>query len=234
EHAPRAETPSPCDMILIAASNGHLLITSEPDCEQDRLAQLVHGLSQLRGREIVERTRGQVPDVHVPGAQAKQRQLLGAAARSTLVLDLGDDDTRLASTFVTAVFSPRYRIRVIVLARDVTVADRVLGEYTRRLQHIWLPPVGNRPDEVDRRLDRLFMERGSALRVSQMLPEDQNALRTHDWPGNFASLRKAADILVAIHRLGSVPKAASALQMAPSTLYYWFNETIGLSLPPRG
>jgi hypothetical protein len=226
EHAPRGETPSPCDMILVSVSNGHLVITSEADCEQVRLARIVHGLSQLRSRRIVE------PE-QVPAVPGEQRDLVKEAARSTLVLDLGDDDTRLPSNFVTAMFSPRNRVRVIVLAGGLTVADRALGEYARRLQHIWLPPVATRPDEVDRRLDRLFMERHSTLRVSQMLPEDQSALRANDWPDNFASLRKAADILAAVKRLGSLPKAATELEMASSSLYYWYSKTMGLTLPSQ-
>jgi hypothetical protein len=224
EHVPRGETPSPCDMILVALSNGHLLITSDPECEQARLARIVHGLSQLRARRIIERK-------HVPATAAKQRELIEAASGSTLVLDLGEDDTRLPSNFVTAAFSPRFRIRVIVLARGVTIADKALGEYKRRLQHIWLPPVASRPDEVDRRLDRRFKERRSSLRVSQMPPEDQSALRAHAWPDNFASLHKAAEILVTVHRLGSLPKAAAALKMPSSTLYHWYRKTVGLTLP---
>jgi hypothetical protein len=225
-HVLRGETPSPCDMILAAVSNGDLLITSEPHCEQARLAQIVHGLSKVRSRRIVECDR-------VPVDRAKQLELVEAAARSTLVLDLGDDDTRLPSNFVTTVFSSKYRVRVIALARGVAVADEALGEYARRLQHVWLPPVANRPEEVDRRLNRMFMERHSALRVSMMPPEDQSALRAHGWPDNFASLRKAADILAAISRLGSLPKAAHELKISPSTLYHWYSKTMGLTLPPR-
>ena len=227
-HVLRGETPSPGDMILAAVNNGHILITSEPHREQARLAQIIHELSNARARPIVECNGDRVP-----ADPAKQLELVEKAERSTLVLNLGDDDTRLPSNFVTTVFSSKYRVRVIVLARSVTVADKALGEYARRLQYVWLPPVANRPEEIDRLLDRMFVERNSLLRVANMPPEDQSALRAYGWPDDFESLREAADILAAIHRLGSVPKAARELKIAPSTLYHWYVERLGLTLPPR-
>jgi hypothetical protein len=227
-HVLRGETPSPGDMILAAVNNGHILITSEPHREQARLAQIIHGLSKARARPIIECNSDQVP-----ADPAKQLELVEKAARSTLVLNLGDDDTRLASNFVTTVFASKYRVRVIVLTRGVAVANKALGEYARRLQYVWLPPISNRPEEIDRLLDRMFVERNSSLRVSNMPPDDQSALRAYGWPDDFASLREAADILAAINRLGSLPKAARELKIAPSTLYHWYVEKLGLALPPR-
>jgi hypothetical protein len=87
-------------MILAAVHGAHLLITSEPDCGQHDLARIVHAISRLRSRPIVELDR-------VPVDRAKQLALVRRrAARSTLVLDLGDDDVRLPSSFLAMVFSP--------------------------------------------------------------------------------------------------------------------------------
>jgi DNA-binding NtrC family response regulator len=95
---------------------------------------------------------------------------------------------------------------VIALARSLAVADQALGErHARQLQHIWLPPIASRPEAVDRLLDRRFVERSSPLRMSRMTPDNQRALRAYRWPGNFASLREAADRLV----LGARPARPS-------------------------
>jgi Inner membrane component of T3SS, cytoplasmic domain len=224
-YALRGETPSPSDMIRAAVHGIHLLITSEPDCGQDRLARIVHSISRCRSRQIVELDQ-------VPVDRAHQLELIRRrAARSTLVLDLGDNDTRLPSNFITTVFSSRFQVRVIALARSLEVADEALGERARQMQHIWVPPIVNRPEAVDRLLDRMFVERGSPLRVAGMTPDNQRALRGHGWPGNFASLRQAADRLAATARLGSVNQAAHELGVAPATLYHWYSKTMRLSHP---
>jgi len=213
-------------MVCLAAWQGaHLLITSEPDCGQDRLARIVHSISRFRSRTIVELDQ-------VPVDRANQLELIRRhAARSTLVLDLGDDDTRLPSSFITTVFSARFQIRVIALARSLAVADEALGERARQMQHLRVPSIVDRPEAVDRLLDRMFVERGSPLRVAGLTLDNQRALRGHGWPGNFASLRQAADRLAAITRLGSINKAAHELGVAPATLYHWYSKTMRLSHP---
>lgn len=225
EHTTRSETPSPSDLLLAAVHGGHLLITSEPGCEQDRLARIVHRISRLRARPIVELDQ-------IPIDRAAQLDLIRRrAARSTLVLDLGAG-VRLPEGFVSAVFSPRYRVRVIALARSIDIAGEALGgPYVRQMQHVWLAPVASRSEAIDRLLDRMFVERKSSLRMVDLTPDNQAALRAYRWPGNFASLREAADRLTTITGLGSIHKAAHALGVPPSTLYHWYSHIMGLARP---
>jgi hypothetical protein len=227
EHGPRREMPSPGDMIVAAVDGAHLLIHSEPHCEQDHLARIIHRISKLRARPIVELEREQVPVDRASQLGLIRRR----ATRSTLVLDLGSNDTRLPTSFVSAVFAARYRIRVIALVRSLEVADAALGEYARQMTYARLRPVASRPEAIDRLLDRMLVERGSPLRTSQVTPENQRALRTYGWPDNFASLREAADRLTAIARAGSINGAASTLGIPRATLHHWYSKILGLSPP---
>jgi hypothetical protein len=185
---------------------------------------VVHAISRRCDKDIVERAQ-------IPVDRSQQRELVRQATRSTLVLDLGDDDSHLPSSFVATVFSRKHQVRVIALARSIDVASRALGPNSiGQMQHIWIPPVASRPEAVDRLLDRMFAERKSPLRVSQMTPQNQNALRANGWPDNFASLAEAANRLRLI-AAGSTNKAAQELGIAPATLYHWYSETMGLSRP---
>jgi len=227
ERALRRETPSPGDMIVAAVDGAHLLIQSEPHCEQDQLARIIHRISRLRARPIVELAREQVPV-----DRAKQHGFIQRrAAKSTLVLDLGSNDTRLPTSFVSAVFAARYQIRVIALVRSLDVADAALGEYARQMKYVRLLPIARRPAAIDRLLDRMLVERGSPLRMSQVTPANRHALQTYGWPDNFASLREAADRLTAITRAGSINGAAIALGIPRATLHHWYSKILGLSPP---
>jgi hypothetical protein len=220
------DTLAPRDVILAAVRGDHMLIVSEDNCGQDRLARIIHEISRLRARPIVELNQ-------VPVDPTKQLELIQRrAARSTLVLDLGDDDVRLPSSFIKKAFSRKYQVRVIALARSIAVADEALGErYARRMQPVWLRPIASRPEAIGRLLDRMFVEHKSPLRMSAMTADNQRALRAYRWPRNFASLREVADRLATIISVGSIHKAAHELDIPPATLYHWYSKTMGLSRP---
>jgi pSer/pThr/pTyr-binding forkhead associated (FHA) protein len=222
------ETPSPSDVIVAAVGGAPIVVTADPHCEQERLARIIHEISRLRERAIVE-----LPVRDVPTDRKAQDELIRQrAARSTLVLDLGDHDRPIDLVFASKLFRPRHQVRVVVLAHNLTVVDKALGrEYLGKLQEIGLRPLVSRPEALDRLFDRMLEERNSPLRMSYLTPENQEAIRRHDWPDNFRSLRQAATWLTAIYRLGTVPQAAQALQVASSTLYTWYQRTLKLSLP---
>lgn len=216
EHATPSVTVTPSGFLVIAAGRRHVLITSGEHCEQHVLAQLIHELVPFEGRPSVEcRT--------VPVDPAAQSEIVHRAVRSTLILNIGDDDTRIPSRFLDAVFSSRNQIRVVMLARGMSVADRALGQtYIGQMQHMWVPELSSRPEMIHRLLDGMFEERGSALRVANMTAQNQAVLQGHSWPEDFASLRQAADLLVAIHKNGTKNAAAQALGMSPSSMYDWW------------
>lgn len=228
EHSLRSETPSPADMILVACSGAPLLIESEPHCEQHRLADIVHKISLFRARPFVELASE-------PSAVADTPSLLRKRARkATLVIDLESVKYPLDPTAVSMMFSSRYQVRVIALARSVDIADEAFGNHARELHRIWLPPIANRPQEVGRLLDRMFIDEDSPLRMSLFTPENERALLSYSWPENFLALRQAATWLTAVARAGSVNQAAVDLgDLGPkrSTLQNWYKGRVGLSHP---
>ncbi|TMQ04846.1 MAG: FHA domain-containing protein [Deltaproteobacteria bacterium] len=222
------DTPSPSDVIVAAVAGAPILITSEPDCDQHRLARIIHRVSRCCEREIVERTPKDLPADH----KAQDELIKKRARRSTFVLDLGVHGEPLDPHFVAMLFKPRYQVRVVVLARSIDVVDKALGRaHAGKLSEIWLRPIASRPEAIDRLFDRVLEEHNSPLRMSFLTPENQEAIRNYSWPDNFASLRLAARRLTAIARLGTIHKAAHALGVGSSSLYHWYHTTLKLAEP---
>jgi len=224
EHTGQRETPRPSDLVVAAVAGSHMLITSEPQCDQDHLARIVHAISLFRERPLVALDQ-------VPSGQAMQGDpALHQAA--TVLLNLGDNRARLDPAFTSRLFSPKYQIRVIALARSVAIANAVLGErHVKEIKQVWLAPLRSRSAAIHWLLDGMFQERESSLRVAAMTPYNQDVLRRHRWAGNFASLREAADRLIAVARQGSLRKAALALGIPPATFHHWYANIVGLELP---
>lgn len=224
ERVTHSETPSPSDLIVAAVAGPHMLIVSEPHCDQDRLARIVHAVSLLRQRPLVA-----FDQVTVEQAMQGDPALSQAA---TVLLNLEDRRVPLDPTFTSRLFSPRYLTRVIALARSVRVANAVLGEHhVKQMKQVQLRPLSGRPGAIHRLLDAMFQERGSSLRVSAMTLHNQATLRSHPWDRNFASLWEAADRLVGVARQGSLRKAALALGIPPATFHHWYAYTVGLTQP---
>jgi pSer/pThr/pTyr-binding forkhead associated (FHA) protein len=218
-------TPSP-DKFLIdyAMGSSNLLLTGEPECDQDRLARTVHAVSLRRRRAHVE--VGEIPP-----ERAQQRAIIDSAARSTLLLSLPEGQRPLDPTFCGMLFSPSYHVRVIVLAATVDAARAVLGrDAVDQMQHVWVRPLALRSHDVDRLLDRTFAERNATVRVADLTPANLAALRAYDWPHNLASLRMVADEILAHAAHDGLRPAARALGIAKSTLQKHF-ERVGLSFP---
>jgi hypothetical protein len=224
EHTGQREVPSPSDLIVAAVAGSHMLITGEPDCDQDRLAGIVHRISLFRERPLISFD-------HVPSEQAMASEPAFHQA-ATVLLNLDDNRARLAPAFTSRLFSPRYQTRVIALARSVAVANAALGKRcVKEMKQVWLDPPSSRPGAIHRLLDGMFQERGSSLRVAAITRPNQDALRNQCWADNFASLREAADRLIAVAQQGSLRKAAHALSIPPSTFHHWYANIVGLDLP---
>lgn len=222
-----SETPAPSDLILAADSPGNLLITSKPGCEEDEFARIIHKISKRRRQPLVE--IDQVPeDRRGQNAILKQQ-----ATKGTLVLHLGANRKRLDPVFVSAMFSPTYQIRVVVIARTANQARRALGhQHWRPLMHIALNPVAARRPAIYRLLDQWLAARGSVLRMMDLTPHNQRALLHNPWRENLRALREAAVRLDAIATAGfSRKRAAEDLGIVRQTFYNWFNSTMKLTKP---
>jgi len=226
------ETPSPCDVILAADSPGHVLITGKIGCEAEELARIIHEISKRRRQLLIE--INQVPD----DRKSQVALVKDKAQKGTLVLHLEDQRKRLDPVFVSSMFSPDYKIRVIVTARTSNQARRALGhQYWRPLMHIALCPMAQRRAAIPRLLDEHLAARGSILRVAELTPQNQRALLINPWRENLRALRQAAVRLDAIARAGfSRSQAADALGIARQTFYNWYGITMRLTKPlvPEG
>jgi hypothetical protein len=197
---------------------------------QDRMAHIVHAISLFRERPLV--ALGRAPgEPDTPDPEGAQRDLVLEGA-ATVLCDLADEHDRLDPALASRLFSSRYQTRVIALARSARVATTALGERrVEQMAHVWLAPLSSRRGAIHRLLDGMFQERGSSLRVAAMTPHNQDALRRHHWARNFASLREAADRLIAVAREPSLRRAALALGVPPATFHNWYANIVRLELP---
>lgn len=219
------ETPSPSDVILVADSPSHLLITGKPGCEQEELARIIHRISKGRRKLPVEIDR-------VPEDRRGQSLLLKEkATRNTLVLNLGANRKRLDPAFVSSMFSPGYHIRVMVIARTAAQARRALGHpHWCQLMHIALRPMDLRRSAIPRLLDQFLAARGSVLQMTDLTAHNQRALVFNAWRDNLRGLRQAAERLDAIVLSGFSRKAAAAsLGIQRQTFDHWYNNTMRLN-----
>jgi hypothetical protein len=221
---------SACDLIVAAKEVANILITGDTGCDQERLAQTIHGMSLRRSRELVQIESE-------PSERAEQRAVIDRASRSTLVLSINPKTPVMDSTFVSMLFDPTYHIRVIVIAPSVQKTRDVLGEtYVSTMRQVSLSPLAQRPGAVPRLLDRMLAERDAALRFSDLTPANQSALVVHGWhspnaPKNMAALRVVADRFPVIASSPSLNQAAQKLGISSSTLQNWFADQLGLSWP---
>ncbi|NVB78243.1 MAG: FHA domain-containing protein [Kofleriaceae bacterium] len=226
--SPRIDNASASDLIGLATSSAHVLITADVGCDQDRLARTLHEISLLRSRPYLELAR-------VPDDRAQQRAILDRVSRSTLILPLQQDAPVMDAAFVSMLFSPHFHVRVIATAPSLKKASNVLTESNvRAMRNITLYPLAYRAGSIDHLLDRMFGERGTPLRTSDLSEKNQSALRAYSWPGNFDELRRVADRLT---RLAAIPgrptlrQAAEALGMSSHrSLDHWLGQ-LGLTLP---
>jgi len=219
-------TASPSDLILAAASAGHLLITGKPGCEQEQLARIVHEMSKRREKAPLELTQ-------VPDDVAERGALLKRAARRTIILHLKNDEDRIDPTFVGSMFSADYNIRVIVVARSVAIASKALGAQHVPLMHVWLRHLSLRRAAIHRLLDQWLVAEQVPLRVADLTPENQRALASCEWRENLSALRETAVRLAALARAPKFERATAAddLGVVRTTFYAWYKATIGLSDP---
>jgi pSer/pThr/pTyr-binding forkhead associated (FHA) protein len=221
--------PSP-DRVLVDAvmTSHHFLLTGETGCDLDRLARAIHAVSLRRTRALVELSE-------LPAERAAQREILRRAERSTLVIDLGAAEQPFDPTFCAMAFS-HHQIRIIVLASTPAVARRLIAiEDIEQLQHIWIRPLGTRPGEIPKLLDRMLVERGAQFRLADLTACNYAALCNYDPRDNFIGLRLIADRLTAMSRIAgwdtmNWSERSAALGLPKTTLYDWCR-SLGLSSP---
>lgn len=218
----------PSNAIVWGVGNEAIVIVGPTGSDHHRLAETIHGFSSRATRDIVWLR-------DPPATRSEQKALLVRAARSTLVFTIDDRTTVLDRDFRSALFSPSYRVRVIVCAPSMDRVIRVLGPDHSLVHCLTLRPLGYRDDEIEILLDRQLEERGSLLRTAALTDHNRAAIRKFGWEEkdrkNWDSLRYVADSLAAIHAAGSVRKLAKTVGVARQSLQSWYNDTMGLTAP---
>ena len=215
---------TPSSMIVLATGGRNVLITAEAGCGQAQLARTIHDISLLRGRPPVILHK-------VPADRERQREILDAASRSTLIITIAPDAPVMDAAFVSSVFSTSFRIRVIAISPTVDKANEVLAiDNVRPMRVVALPSLAFRRGAIPALMDHAFTALTSPFQFSDLTEANQAALREYGWPGNFDDLHLAAQRLQAVARAPSLRKAAEELDLGPSSLHHWFSR-LGLSMP---
>ena len=214
-------------MVQAATGSGPLLFTGEAGCDLDRLAPAVHAMSPRRSRPPVEVAT-------VPQERAAQVVLVRQASKTSLILPLGGEEAPLDPYFASMLFDASLGVRLLALASSPDVARRALSDAgVELMQHVPVRPLAYRSGEVEKLLDRRFGERGFSLRVAELTPANQGALKAYHWPNNFDELREIADAIMAHATLGGLRPAAESLGISHQTLQRRFVR-VGLELPLFG
>jgi hypothetical protein len=216
----------PPDWVMVQAATGSvpMLLTGEAGCDLDRLARAIHAMSSRRNQTPVEVAT-------MPPERAAQVAMAEQASQTSLILSLGQDGAPLHPDFVSTLFDASVRIRLIALASSPDIARRALTDANVGLmQHVPVRALAYRNGEILKLLDRQFAERAFHLRADDLMPMNQDALKTHPWPGNFDELREIAGALIAHATLGGLRPAAKLLGISHQTLARRF-ERIGLETP---
>lgn len=217
--------PRPSNVIVWAAGLDHLLILGPRGCGQEKLVDTIHAISPMRARDSVRVDS-------FPRDRTGQRELLLRAQKTTLIVSIDDDTPEIDRTFASMLFSPSYRIRVLVIAPSFERAHKVLGADLTAMRRIELRPLAFRTDQLARLLDRQLEEFGSPLRFEQLTKANQEALAMCEWRKNLDDLRTTAQRLAALQPARSLRQATTALGIKNfNVMQKWFSDTMKLTLP---
>jgi len=218
-------TRSP-DWVMVQAvmGSGPMLLTGKAGCDLGRLARAIHAMSSRRNRKAVE-----VATAPLEGEA--QVALVEQASRTSLILPLEDERAPLDPDFVSRLFDARRGIRLLALAPSPGIARRALTDASVELmQHVPVCALAYRKGEIHQLMDRQFTECAFHLRVDDLAPVNQDALKTYHWPGNFDELREIAGAIIAHATLGGLRPAAESLGISHLKLARRLGR-VGLKLP---
>lgn len=217
--------PMPSSVIVWGSGTEHLLVIGPRGCGQERLVETIHSISPMRTRRIVWADS-------IPTDRTGQKELLLRAQKTTLALAIDDDTNEIEPAFRSMLFSPSYRVRVLVCAPSSDHTQRVLGAEHASMRRIELRPLAFRTDQLARILDRQLEQLGSPLRFERLTKVNREALMKCEWRRNLDDLHSAAQRLAAVQRSGSLRKAATALGIKNfNVMQKWFSDSMELTLP---
>jgi transcriptional regulator with PAS, ATPase and Fis domain len=200
----------------VGRTNATVLITGETGSGKELVARAVHHYSLRHSKPWVDVNCAALPEHLIEselfgyekgafsGADSVKQGLFEVANSGTLFLDeIGELDRKMQVKLLRVLDgTPYYRLGGlrkisvdvrVVAATNLNLEEEVhAGRFRSDLYHrlsqinITVPPLRERPDDIDALADLFIQQQGSTFRFS---PEAMDALRRHSWPGNVRELR---------------------------------------------
>jgi DNA-binding NtrC family response regulator len=215
----------------VAKSPRPLLITGESGVGKESLVQAAHSLSGRDGPLVAVNVAG-LDDVvfadtlfgHVrgafTGADAPRRGMVEEAAEGTLFLDeIGDlsvaSQVKLLRLLQEGEYYPlgsdqpkRLRARVIAATHADLMTKEKAGlfrcdlYYRLRMHHVQVPPLRERPEDIEPLLDQFLEEGARTTNKRKPTPPQELAqlLATYPFPGNVRELQAMVYDAVSLHQ----------------------------------
>jgi hypothetical protein len=190
-------------MLEAIATGDPLLLIGPAACEQQHLAEQIHGTS-------ARRTFGFSP-ILPPVPERDQAGGLAAVSRGTAYLDLVEHH-RLPAWFVGHLFGDTYRVRPIIASPSVEAARLCLGEHNlRKLRVIAIPAIKDRSGDVPGIFNSLFRQPPleSEREIGALEQWRVERLKAFNWPDNFDDLRRNAPKILAYIETGFNTRGAA-------------------------
>jgi DNA-binding NtrC family response regulator len=177
--------------VAAALRDAHLLIRGAQGLGKARLARRIHDLSDRRAAPFVRRDALR-EDVD---AEAIDAAVAAAGEGTLLVVGLGRLPPTAQDRLMQALRAPSFRL---VATAGMRLDERVAaGGFRRDLFHllqaqeIVIPPLAQRPEDAVWLATRLFppLNARRAQPLSGLAALAEDAIRSHDWPGNGRELR---------------------------------------------
>lgn len=229
----------------IAASSASVLITGETGVGKELMAQAIHRNSPRASRELVVLNCAAIPEGLVEselfgyergafsGAVGVKPGLFETAHGSTFFLDEVGElplsvQAKLLRVLETgevsrlgAVRSTRVDVRIVAATNRHLPTEVTRGQFRADLYYrlnglaISIPPLRERPEDVEELTRHFAASAGSALEFSEAA---MAALRAYAWPGNVRELKSVVERVALVNRGGVVEPADLMLDATPSAL----------------
>lgn len=172
-----------------AARDTALLIRGAAGLGKLRLARRVHDLSDRKAAPmtVCNALRETI------STEALQRSILGVGEGSLVVVGIGQLETAAQDALMQALAAPQFRLIATLGPQADTDPMGLRADLLSvlRSHEIVVPPLADRPDDAVWLATRLFPGFNARRKVplAGIAATAEEAIRTHDWPGNGRELR---------------------------------------------